>query len=138
MLDMLDFFNIEKQVAKRVGKFIAFKAAEAGIAEENARLLLNLLLGRVSVHLYEQNHFVATLDLQAMAEYFGKSFDTEKEEAIRRYLEALAGREQIPVPELYIIIGKSKKELGAYIYQQARFVRRLPLMEIAEHFYNPL
>jgi hypothetical protein len=131
---MLDFLNLEKQIAKRVGKFLSAKAQEAGIEDVQPRLVISALMDRVTVQLYAGNYFVKTLDLQAIAEFFGQCCDKEREEKIYNFLKQLSEQESIPLNHCYILICEQKKQIGAHVYKDAMYVKKLPMLQVFNHF----
>ncbi|MFY9308206.1 MAG: hypothetical protein WAQ28_04060 [Bacteroidia bacterium] len=132
---MLNIFNIEKQANKRVQRFLLHKSTEENIDAVKARLVINITVGKVSVHLYEQHKYIKTLSLKSIAEFFGKDYDESKSSSIYDYLVKLAKDQQIELSKLNVVICETKNELGAHLYEETKYRKKISTLDLLTHFY---
>lgn len=127
---MLNIFNIEKQASKRVHKFLLHKSTEENIESANARLVINLIIGKVSVHLYDQHKFLKTLSVRAIVEFFGKEYDETKLNSLSDYLKKISQENNIEFSKANIMICETKGELKPHLYNENKYVKRLSTIEL--------
>lgn len=132
---MLNIFNIEKQANKRVQRFLLHKSTEENIDSAKARLVINIIIGKVSVHLYEQHKYIKTLSLKSIVEFFGKDYDESKTIAVYDYLVQLSKDHQIELSKLNVVICETKGELGAHLYDETKYKKRIPTLDLLTQFY---
>ncbi|MDO9000973.1 MAG: hypothetical protein Q7W45_14495 [Bacteroidota bacterium] len=132
---MLNIFNIEKQANKRVQRFLLHKSTEENIDSAKARLVINIIIGKVSVHLYEQHKYIKTLSLKSIVEFFGKDYDESKTIAVYDYLVQLSKDQQIGLSKLNVVICETKGELGAHLYDETKYKKRIPTLDLLTQFY---
>jgi hypothetical protein len=132
---MLNIFNIEKQANKRVQRFLLHKSTEENIDSAKARLVINIIIGKVSVHLYEQHRYIKTLSLKSIVEFFGKDYDESKTIAVYDYLVQLSKDHQISLSKLNVVICETKGELGAHLYDETKYKKRIPTLDLLTQFY---
>lgn len=132
---MLNIFNIEKQANKRVQRFLLHKSTEENIDAAKARLVINIIIGKVSVHLYEQHKYIKTLSLKSIAEFFGKDYDESKSSSVYDYLVQLAKDQQIELSKLNLVICETKSELGAHLYEETKYRKKISTLDLLTHFY---
>lgn len=132
---MLNIFNIEKQANKRVQRFLLHKSTEENIDSAKARLVINIIIGKVSVHLYEQHKYIKTLSLKSIVEFFGKDYDESKTIAVYNYLVQLSKDHQIELSKLNVVICETKGELGAHLYDETKYKKRIPTLDLLTQFY---
>lgn len=131
---MLDFFNLEKQTNKRVQRFLLHKATEENIEPKNAKLLIAHKNDAVIVLLLNQNTIVKPLLLKSIAAFFGKEFDETNEQAIKAYLEKLSKENKIALVKLNVIICETKGELGAHLYEETKYRKKISTLDLLTHF----
>lgn len=127
---MLDFFNLETQTNKRVQRFLLHASTEENIDPCNARLVINVNNERVEVHLYNQQKFVKTLSIKAIVEFFGKDYDETKLISLLNYLKKIAKENLIEVSKGNVVICETKGKLGAHLYNETKYIKRLSTVEI--------
>lgn len=132
---MLNIFNIEKQANKRVQRFLLHTSTEENIDPAKARLVINIIIGKVSVHLYEQHKYIKTLSLKSIVEFFGKDYDESKTIAVYDYLVQLSKDQQIELSKLNVVICETKGELGAHLYDETKYKKRIPTLDLLTQFY---
>jgi hypothetical protein len=132
---MLNIFNIEKQANKRVQRFLLHTSTEENIDSVKARLVINIIIGKVSVHLYEQHKYIKTLSLKSIVEFFGKDYDESKTIAVYDYLVQLSKDQQIGLSKLNVVICETKGELGAHLYDETKYKKRIPTLDLLTQFY---
>ncbi|MBI2723375.1 MAG: hypothetical protein HYX39_14470 [Bacteroidetes bacterium] len=132
---MLNIFNIEKQANKRVQRFLLHKSTEENIDSAKARLVINIIIGKVSVHLYEQHKYIKTLSLKSIVEFFGKDYDESKTIAVYNYLVQLSKDNQMELSKLNVVICETKGELGAHLYDETKYKKRIPTLDLLTQFY---
>ncbi len=132
---MLNIFNIEKQANKRVQRFLLHTSTEENIDPVKARLVINIIIGKVSVHLYEQHKYIKTLSLKSIVEFFGKDYDESKTIAVYDYLVQLSKDQQIGLSKLNVVICETKGELGAHLYDETKYKKRIPTLDLLTQFY---
>lgn len=132
---MLNIFNIEKQANKRVQRFLLHTSTEENIDPVKARLVINIIIGKVSVHLYEQHKYIKTLTLKSIVEFFGKDYDESKTIAVYDYLVQLSKGHQIGLSKLNVVICETKSELGAHLYDETKYKKRIPTLDLLTQFY---
>lgn len=131
---MLNIFNIEKQINKRVHCFLLQKATEEGIEPWNARLVINIIIGKASIHLYNQSKYVKTLHFKSIVEFFGKEYDESKINAVYEYLVKLSEEQQIELSKLNVVICETKGELSAHLYDETIYKKRISTLDLLTHF----
>lgn len=132
---MLNIFNIEKQANKRVQRFLLHTSTEENIDPVKARLVINIIIGKVSVHLYEQHKYIKTLSLKSIVEFFGKDYDESKTIAVYDYLVQLSKDQQIELSKINVVICETKGELGAHLYDETKYKKRIPTLDLLTQFY---
>lgn len=132
---MLNIFNIEKQANKRVQRFLLHTSTEENIDPAKARLVINIIIGKVSVHLYEQHKYIKTLSLKSIVEFFGKDYDESKTISIYDYLVQLSKDQQIELSKVNVVICETKGELGAHLYDETKYKKRIPTLDLLTQFY---
>ncbi len=132
---MLDIFNLEKQTNKRVQKFLLHKSTEENIQPANARLVMNVIIGKVSVHLYDQHRFIKTLSIRAIVEFFGKEYDETKVDSFPAHLKKISLENNIEFSKANIVICETKGELKAHLYNENRYVKRLSTIDLLTAIY---
>lgn len=132
---MLNIFNIEKQANKRVQRFLLHKSTEENIDSAKVRLVINIIIGKVSVHLYEQHKYIKTLSLKSIVEFFGKDYDESKTIAVYDYLVQLSKDHHIELSKLNVVICETKSELGAHLYDETKYKKRIPTLDLLTQFY---
>lgn len=131
---MLDFFNLEKQTNKRVQRFLLHKSTEENIEAKNAKLLIACKDKSVVVFLLNQNTIVKPLALKDIAAFFGKDFDQSNELAVIAYLQKLSKENQVELSKLNIMICETKGELGAHLYEETRYKKKIKTLDLLTHF----
>ena len=131
---MLNIFNIEKQINKRVHCFLLQKATEEGIEPGNARLVINIILGKASIHLYNHCKYVKTLHFKSIVEFFGKEYDESKINAVYEYLVKLSEEQQIELSKLNVVICEIKSELSTHLYNETIYKKRISTLDLLTHF----
>ena len=131
---MINIFNIERQVNKRVHRFLLHKATEENIEPADARLVINIIIGKTSLHLYNRNNYSKTLNLRCVAEFFGKEYDESKVNAVYDYLVNLSKEEQIELAKLNIVICETKGEMCAHLYDETKYKKRISALDLLTHF----
>ena len=132
---MLDIFNLEKQAGKRVSKFLLYKAEEEKIEPACARLVINIITEKVSVHLYDQHKFIETLNIRDIVEYFGKEYDETKVKSVYEYIEKISNENDVEFLKVNIVICESKSVLGVHLYGENKYINRLSIIELLSHLY---
>lgn len=127
---MLNLFNIEHQANKRVHKFIIHKATEENIEATTARLVINIIDGKIAVHLYDQHRFLKTLSIKAIVEFFGKEYDETKVNAVYEYLKKISQESKIDFLKANIVICETKGKPGAHLYNETKYVKRISTIEL--------
>ena len=132
---MLNIFNIEKHANKRVHRFLLHKSTEENIDAAKARLVINIIIGKVSVHLYEQHKYIKTLSLKSITEFFGKDYDESNSRSVYDYLVQLSKGQQIELSRLNVVICETKSELGAHLYEENKYRKKISTLDLLTHFY---
>ena len=132
---MLNIFNLEKQASKRVQLFLLHKATEENIEPANARLVINLTSGVLSIHLFDQGKFLKTLTLKSIVEFFGKEYEESKTLSITEYVKKISKENSIEEVNTNVVICENKGELGAHLYNQNKYVKRLSTIELLTAVY---
>lgn len=132
---MLNIFNLEKQASKRVQRFLIHKSTEENIEAANARLVINILSNNLSVHLYDQGKFLRTLTLKSIVEFFGKEYDEAKTVAVTDYIKKISNENKVELVNANVVICENKGELGAHLYNQNKYVKRLSTVELLTAVY---
>ena len=132
---MLNIFNIEKQISKRVHKFLIHKSTEENIEPANARLVINILIGKVSVHLFEQHRYIKTLSIRAIVEFFGKDYDETKINSLFEYLKKISQENNMEFPKINVVICETKGEFKAHLYNESKYVKPLSTIELLTTIY---
>lgn len=133
---MLDFFNLEKQTNKRVQRFLLHKSTEENIEAKNAKLLIASKNNAILVLLLNQNTIVKPIALKDIAAFFGKDFDESNEQAVMAYLVKLSKENQVELSKLNIMICETKGELGAHLYEETKYKKKISTLDLLTHF-NP-
>ena len=133
---MLDIFNLEKQAARRIGSFMAHVSTQENIPTDTTKLIIRKSTANPTVFLFNGNQFVKPLSLVQIVEYFGKEWDEEKQQAVNGYLEKLSADLKIPMAELNLVICQHKGEIGAFVYHESKYIRKLSILDIFSHFYS--
>ncbi|OFY82614.1 MAG: hypothetical protein A3F72_11870 [Bacteroidetes bacterium RIFCSPLOWO2_12_FULL_35_15] len=133
---MLDFFNLEKQTNKRVQRFLLHKSTEENIEAKNAKLLIASKEKAILVLLLNQNTIVKPLKLKDIAAFFGKDFDESNEQAVMAYLVKLSKENQVELSKLNVVICETKGELGAHLYEETKYKKKISTLDLLTHF-NP-
>jgi len=130
---MLDIFNLEKQTNKRVQKFLLHKSTEENIEPANARLVINVIIGKLCVHFYNQHKFLKTLSIRAIVEFFGKEYDETKEISVSDYLKNISKENNVEFSNANIVICETKGVLGVHLYNEHKYVKRLSTIELLKN-----
>ncbi|MFM9908519.1 MAG: hypothetical protein ACKVOW_04185 [Chitinophagaceae bacterium] len=133
---MLDFFNLEKQTNKRVQRFLLHKSTEENIEAKNAKLLIASKNKAILVLLLNQNTIVKPIALKDIAAFFGKDFDESNEQAVMAYLVKLSKENQVELSKLNVVICETKGELGAHLYEETKYKKKISTLDLLTHF-NP-
>lgn len=133
---MLDFFNLEKQTNKRVQRFLLHKSTEENIEAKNAKLLIASKNKAILVLLLNQNTIVKPIALKDIAAFFGKDFDESNEQAVMAYLVKLSKENQVELSKLNVMICETKGELGAHLYEETKYKKKISTLDLLTHF-NP-
>lgn len=133
---MLDIFNLEKQAARRIRSFIAHVSTQENIPADATRLIIKKRASDPGVFLFNGNHFVKPLSLAYIVEYFGKEWDNEKQQAVTEYMEKLANELKISVSALNLVICEHKGQIGAFVYEEGRYIKTLSVLDLFSHFYS--
>lgn len=133
---MLDFFNLEKQTNKRVQRFLLHKSTEENIEAKNAKLLIASKNKAILVLLLNQNTIVKPIALKDIAAFFGKDFDENNEQAVMAYLIKLSKENQVELSKLNVMICETKGELGAHLYEETKYKKKISTLDLLTHF-NP-
>lgn len=133
---MLDFFNLEKQTNKRVQRFLLHKSTEENIETKNAKLLIASKNKAILVLLLNQNTIVKPIALKDIAAFFGKDFDENNEQAVMAYLIKLSKENQVELSKLNVMICETKGELGAHLYEETKYKKKISTLDLLTHF-NP-
>ena len=131
---MLNIFNIERQANKRVRSFLIHKATEENIESANARFVINIIIGKASIHLYDKSKYVKTINFRSVAEFFGKEYDENSVTAVHDYLVKLSKEQRVELSKLNVVICQTKGELGAHLYDEAKYKKRISTLELLTHF----
>ena len=126
---------IEMQTNKRVQKFLIHKATEENIESANARLVINILIGKVSVHLFEQHRYIKTLSIKAIVEFFGKDYDETKVNSLLEYLKNISLENNIEFSKINIVICETKGDFKAHLYSENKYVKPLSTIELLTSIY---
>lgn len=130
---MLDFFNLQKQINKRIQRFLIHLSTEENIEVKNAKLLMASKDHAILVLLLNQNTIVKPITLNAIAAFFGKEVDESDQQAIMVYLEKLSKENGIALSKLNVIICETKGELGAHLYEQTKYKRKISTLDLFTH-----
>lgn len=133
---MLEYFNLEKQVNKRVQRFLLHKSTEENFEVKNAKLLIANKDKAILVLLLNQNTIVKPLKLMDIAAFFGKDFDQSNEQALVAYLMKLSKESRIALSKLNVMICEIKGELGAHLYEETKYRKKIPTLDLLAHL-NP-
>ena len=133
---MLDFFNLEKQTNKRVQRYLLHKSTEENIEAQNAKLLIACKNKGIAVFLLNNNTVIKPLFLKDIAAFFGKDFDQSNEQAIMAYLQKLSKENQVELSKLNVMICETKGELGAHLYEETKYRKKISTLDLLIHF-NP-
>lgn len=133
---MLDSFNLEKQISKRVQRFLIHKSTEENIEPQHAKLLIACKDKAVIVLLLNQNTVLKPLSLKDIAAFFGKDFDETNHQAVMEYLIKLSRENQVELSKLNVMICEIKGELGAHLYEETKYKKRIKTLDLLIHF-NP-
>jgi hypothetical protein len=131
---MLDFFNLEKQTNKRLQKYLIHQSTEENFEARNAKLLIASKNGKIVVLLLNQNTVVKPLNLKNIAAFFGKEFDESNEQSVMSYLQKLSKENQVEFSRLNVIICENKGELGAHLYEQTKYRKKISTLDLLTHF----
>lgn len=131
---MLDFFNLEKQTNKRVQGYLLHKSTQENIEAQNTKLLIAVKNNAVSVFLLNQNTIVKPLSLKEIAEFFGKEFDENNERSVMDYLQKLSKENHIELSKLNVLICETKGELGAHLYEETKYRKKIKTLDLITHF----
>ncbi len=131
---MLDFFNLEKQTNKRVQGYLLHKSTQENIEAQNTKLLIAVNNNAVSVFLLNQNTIVKPLNLKEIAEFFGKEFDENNERSVMDYLQKLSKENHIELSKLNVLICETKGELGAHLYEETKYRKKIKTLDLITHF----
>jgi hypothetical protein len=131
---MLDFFNLEKQTNKRVQRFLIHKSTEENIEAKNAKLLIASKEKAIIVLLLNQNTIVKPINLKDIAAFFGKDFDESNEQAVMAYLIKLSKENQVELSKLNVMICETKGELGAHLYEETKYRKKISTLDLLTHF----
>jgi hypothetical protein len=131
---MLEIFNLEKQAGKRVKNLLLHKSTAAGINAATAKFVISLHQGSVVVHLYDAHTRVREIELKEITDFFGKEYDATKVAPFKDYLSKTAETNQIPVPALNVVICENKEQMGCHLYNEGKYVKRIPTLEILSKF----
>lgn len=131
---MLDFFNLEKQTNKRVQCFLIHKSTEENIEAKNAKLLIASRDKAIIVLLLNQNTIIKPLNLKDIAAFFGKEFDESNEQAVMAYLIKLSKENQVELSKLNVMICETKGELGAHLYEETKYRKKISTLDLLTHF----
>jgi hypothetical protein len=131
---MLDFLNLEKQAGKRVKNLLVHKSTAAGIPVETAKLVINLRSYRLKVYLYSSNFLVREIEIWEITDFFGKLYDEAKIIPVREYVMSLAESNGIEYSSLNVIICEIKKEMGCFLYNEMKYVKRISTIELLTKF----
>jgi hypothetical protein len=131
---MLNPFNFEQQANKRVHKFLRYLCRVATIEPSTAKLVINIIIGKVSVHLYDQNNYLKTISFSSIAEFFGKEYDESTSIAVYDYFLQLSKDCEIDLSKINIVICETKAEIGAHLYEETKYKKRIPTLELLTHF----
>lgn len=132
---MLELFNLEKQVNKRVHRFLLHKATEENIDVSKTKLVFNIIIEKVSVHLYEDRKHIKTLTIKSIAEFFGKEYDEAKVVSLSDYLKKIAKENNVELTRANIVICETKSVLGAHLYNENKYVKRIPTVDLLTAVY---
>jgi hypothetical protein len=131
---MLDFLNLEKQAGKRVKNLLVHKSTAAGIPVETAKLVINLRDHRLKVYLYNGSSLVREIEIWEITDFFGMLYDEAKIIPVREYIMTLAESNDIEYSRLNLIICESKKEMGCFLYNEMKYVKRISTIELLNKF----
>lgn len=131
---MLDFFNLEKQTNKRVQRFLIHKSTEENIEAKNVKLLIASKDKAIIVLLLNQNTIVKPINLKDIAAFFGKDFDESNEQAVMAYLIKLSKENQVELSKLNVMICETKGELGAHLYEETKYRKKISTHDLLTHF----
>ncbi len=132
---MFNFDIIEQQISKRLQTFFAHQATSANIVPAKMRLLIRVLEDRVVSYILEDTRLVKQLELKAIAESFGKEFDHEKVQEVYNYLAEKAKAENIALDQLNVVVYENKGKMGAYLFDNTTYKRKIKAMELLNLFY---
>jgi hypothetical protein len=131
---MLTFLNLEKQAGKRVKSLLVHKSTAAGIPADNAKLVIGLQNDRIKVHLYNGRSPVREIEIKEISDFLGKEYDESMLVPFREYLISLAETNGIEQSRLSVIICESKTEMGCHLYNEMKYVKRIPTLELLTKF----
>ena len=133
---MLNLFNLEKQAGKRVQKLIAHLSAAEALEARNARMVLNTTADKVSVHLYDQQRYVKTIQIRDITAFFGLDHDERIVESVQKYLVLLSCENGVDIVHLNVVLCENKGEIGAHVYNGGKHIKQIPTLELFGHFYT--
>lgn len=131
---MFEKLTPEYQVNKRIRGFLLHCATQQGIAPETARLLFKSNTKNASVHLYDGSRHVKSLSFSGILEFFGRDYSDSYATAVNTYLHKVATDEQIALQYLHVVICEVRNNVGAYVYEGARYHKKIALLDLVIHF----
>jgi hypothetical protein len=132
---MLNIFNIETQVCKRVHKYLLQLCQKVNLEISAAKLVINASDETLCIHLYDRQKFIKSQSFQSVADFFGKEYDEKKTEALWKYLERIAKENNLIISNVRIILCEIKGEIGAHVYNETKYVKRLSTLELLTSLY---
>ena len=133
---MIDLFNIEKQTARRMDNYLSHLATRDSIVKENSRLVISIKNQFLQVSLYEHQQFIKNIPIDSIADFFGFTYEENKQKALEKYILSLAERHTIPIENTLLVICYHKGQVGAFLYNFSQYIRRLEMMEVIAYFYS--
>ncbi|MBS1635405.1 MAG: hypothetical protein JST26_05735 [Bacteroidetes bacterium] len=131
---MLDAFNPEKQVSKRVQRYLIHKCTEENIDAIKAKLLIRASEGKPSIHLYEGNLHVARINFKSIFDFFGMDYEESQINSIYDYLVEVSKAEKIELEQISVVICEVKGTLGTHLYDGPKYRRKMSTLALIAHF----
>lgn len=133
---MISNTYIEKQAGKKVHTFFLHLCTLENLDPANARIVINIVLEKASVHLFNDQRYVKTIPLQSFTDFFGVDYQEGTADTLYVYLVKLCEENFMHIGQIHIVICETKKELGAHLYEDTKYKKRIPTLELVSQFIS--
>lgn len=133
---MLNFNSIEKQAGKKVHSFLLHMCTAENLDPANARIVINTQLDKAALHLFNDQHYVKTIPLKAITDFFGVDYHEEIVTKVNAYLVMLCEENSMRLGQINIVVCETKSELGVYLYADTKYKKRIPTLDLVNQFIS--